>query len=212
MTVPRLAESDVYEMHAVHAAFRRDLARLAAIAAAGQADCQAVLAGWANFKRQLLVHHAVEDADLWPRLRRLVADRPADLAVLDEMETEHAQIGPLLDAVDAALGREPGRGQNGELAGRAAALADALARHFRHEETSAIPLMRNTLSRADLRRFKAAMARRQGLSGAATFIPWIVDGTDDAARRRFLALMPALARLANWLYWERRYRRRRLWG
>lgn len=202
-----LAEADVYEMHAVHDAFRRDLDRLARAVAAGRAGAPTVRAGWANFTWQLLVHHSVEDADLWPRLRRAVADRPGDLALLADMEAEHARIGPLIAAVDAALA-----GHQLCLAERAGELASALRHHFHHEEDRAIPLMRAVLTAADLRGFKSAMARRQGLAGAATFIPWVTDEMPAAGRRRLLALMPAPARLANWLLWDRRYRKRKLWA
>ncbi|WP_280247776.1 hypothetical protein [Nocardia abscessus] len=47
-------------MYATHDAFPRDLTRLAT--AAGHADAPGIHAGWANFNRQLHVHHTVEDA------------------------------------------------------------------------------------------------------------------------------------------------------
>jgi hemerythrin-like domain-containing protein len=153
-------------MYATHDAFRRDLERLTAAAAAGTADTPAVRAGWENFKTQLLLHHSVEDSDLWPRVQHAVADRPGDLALLAEMEAEHAQIDPLLAGVDAALS---GRAAN--LTRPAQELSSALGAHLTHEEENALPLIQSVLTRADWRAFAGQMRRRQGVKGAAIYIP-----------------------------------------
>jgi len=58
-----------------------------------------------DFKTQLLLHHDVEDAHLWPRLRLVVAERRRDLTLVDEMEAEHARLDPLLAAIDEASSR-----------------------------------------------------------------------------------------------------------
>src|SRR5881394_1749001 len=100
MTVSQQDTIDFTVMYATHDAFRRDLERLEAAAAAGKAGTPEVRAGWESFKSQLIVHHTVEDAYLWPRLRSAVAGRPDDLALLDDMEAEHARIDPLLAAVE----------------------------------------------------------------------------------------------------------------
>jgi hypothetical protein len=90
-TADRAAEAiDFTMMHATHDAFRRDLRRLTAASAARTADAPGVRAGWENFKAQLLLHHSVEDSDLWPRVRRAAAGRPTSLTLLDEMGAEHA--------------------------------------------------------------------------------------------------------------------------
>jgi hypothetical protein len=44
----------------------------------------------------------------WPRLCRAVADQPTELALLEEIEAEHAVLDPLLSAVDEALTSRPG--------------------------------------------------------------------------------------------------------
>ena len=49
-------------MYATHDAFRRDLEKFEAAVASGRPDSPGVRAGWANFRRQLDVHHSVEDA------------------------------------------------------------------------------------------------------------------------------------------------------
>ena len=131
-TADRTAEAiDFTMMYVTHDAFRRDLGRFTAASSAGTAHAPGVRAGWENFKAQLLLHHSVEDTHLWPRVRRATAGRPAGLALLDEMEAEHAQIDPLLAAVDDALA-----GSASNLAGHVAELASALAKAVEREDRS----------------------------------------------------------------------------
>jgi iron-sulfur cluster repair protein YtfE (RIC family) len=198
---------DFTMMYVTHDALRRDLGRLATAAAAGKARVPAVLAGWENFKAQLHIHHTVEDDDLWPRLYRAVADQPSELALLEQMETEHAALDPLLSAVDEALTRQPQ-----EPLDKRQALTATLDAHLRHEENSALPLIQSVLSTADWRGFARSMARAQGVKGAAVYVPWIVDGATVAERKRFFSVLPAPIRLINRLLWEPRYRERGLWA
>lgn len=207
MTASAQGTINFTEMYATHEAFSRDLERLVAAADAGATDRPEVRAGWENLKTQLHIHHSVEDADLWPRTRRAAARRPDDLALLAEMEAEHALLDPLLTAVDRALAAG-----STELSDRSRELATALSGHLRHEESKALPLIQSVLTPADWRGFKRAMARAQGISGAAVYIPWIIDSRPPAERRTFLARMPAPARLITRLVWEPRYRERNLWA
>jgi iron-sulfur cluster repair protein YtfE (RIC family) len=198
---------DFTMMYVTHDAFRRDLARFRAASAAGTAHTSGVRTGWENFKAQLLLHHSVEDTELWPRVRRAAAGRPAGLALLDEMEAEHAQIDPLLAAVDGALA---GSGQG--LVTHAAALASALEWHLKHEEDAVLPLIQSVCTPGDWRAFASEMRRRQGVKGAAIYVPWILDGTAPGGRQRFLAALPAPVRIISRLVWEPRYRQRGLWA
>jgi hypothetical protein len=122
------------------------------------------------------------------------------------MEAEHAQIEPLLAAVDDALA-----GSVSTLAAPAAGLASALEWHLKHEEDAALPLIQSVCTPADWRAFVGAMRRRQGVKGAATYVPWILDGTAPDGQRRFLAALPAPVRVTSRLLWEPRYRQRDLW-
>ena len=197
---------DFTMMYVTHDAFRRDLRRFTAASAAGTAQGPGVRAGWENFKAQLLVHHSVEDTDLWPRVRRAAAGRPSGLALLDEMEAEHAQIDPLLAAVDDALA-----GSASNLAAHAAGLASALEWHLKHEEDAALPLIQSVCTPADWRAFADEMRRHQGVKGAAIYVPWILDGAAPEGQQRFMAALPAPVRVINRLLWEPRYRQRGLW-
>jgi hypothetical protein len=199
---------DFTMMYVTHDALRRDVGRFAEAVAAGRAESPAVRAGWENFRAQLHVHHTVEDDDLWPRLYRAVGGQPEQLAMLEEMEAEHAVLDPMLESVETALMG----GDASALGERVDALAVALDGHLRHEETSALPLIQAVLTPKDWKGFGAAMRRAQGLKGAGVYVPWIVDGASAADRKRFFAVLPAPLEMVNRLVFEPRYRRMGLWG
>ncbi|WP_406470915.1 hemerythrin domain-containing protein [Streptomyces sp. NBC_01615] len=198
---------DLTVMYAAHDAFRRDLERLGKAAADGTAFTPQVRAGWDNFTHQLHIHHTAEDSDLWPRVRREVAGRPQDIALLAEMEAEHGLLDPQLTAVDAAL-----KDRLVELPELVHALASTLDDHLAHEEASALPLIQEVLTPADWGAFTGRIRETQGLRGAAVFVPWIVDGIPPADRAAFLGALPPPVRVLNRLFWEAGYRRRGLWG
>jgi hypothetical protein len=105
------------------------------------------------------------------------------------MEAEHAQIGPLLAAVDAALS-DPAS----NLPPHVAELTSALEWHLKHEEDAALPLIQAVCTPADWRAFTGEMRRRQGVKGAAIYIPWILDGAAPAQQPRRLTSQPATGR------------------
>jgi hemerythrin-like domain-containing protein len=205
MTVAQQGKIDFTVMYATHDAFRRDLGRLERAAAAGRAD--KVLAGWENFKNQLHVHHSVEDATLWPRVERAVADRPGDLALMKEMKAEHALLDAPLNAVDEAIARK-----SGDLGEQIKELAAVLVQHMEHEQDSALPLIQEVLTPADWSAFKNAMARRQGPRGAAMYVPWVIDGIGPEDQRKILDTMPSAIAVLNRLFWQSRYAKKQLWG
>ena len=205
-------------MYAAHDAFTRDLARLAA--AAGRGAEPSVRAGWATFSRQLSVHHTAEDTVLWPALRAKVT-RAAEIAVLDDMAAEHAQIDPLLAQVDRALtdaaataeGADgTGGGDGGDaLTASADELRRLLSSHLRHEENEALPLVATYLGAKGWAAFGRSVAKTHGFSGVAEFFPWMLDGADPATRQQLLALLPPPARLVYRTLWAPRYARATRW-
>jgi iron-sulfur cluster repair protein YtfE (RIC family) len=206
MSDPDQGTIDLTVMYAAHDAFRRDLDRLAGAVAAGKAGAAPVRRGWENFEHQLRVHDTAEDAALWPRVRDAVRGSPADLALLDELEAEHARMDPLLDAVGRALAD----GTAG-IAEHVHRLRRSLDGHLRQEESSALPLVQSVLGPADWQEFLDELRRRQGLKGAAVFVPWIIDGVLPTERSRFLSTMPPRVRALTRLTWEPGYRKLRLW-
>jgi hypothetical protein len=83
--------------------------------------------------------------------------------------------------------------------------------HLKHEEDAALPLIQSVCTPADWRAFAGAMRRRQGIKGAARYVPWILDGMPPEKQRRFLAALPAPVRVLSRIVWEPRYRQRGLW-
>lgn len=144
---------DLTVMWAFHDAFRRDLGHLAHTASRHRAQLEepnrhaAVQAGWELFKTQLHIHHTAEDADLWPRMRTHMADRPDELALLQAMQDEHAHIDPMLAAVDGAFADRAGGHQR--LGDTVDALAGSLNGHLTHEERDVLPLIDLSLTQAE---------------------------------------------------------------
>jgi hemerythrin-like domain-containing protein len=199
---------DTTMMYAVHDAFQRDLDRITSLAERGVTPGSAVHVGWDRFKAYLHVHHTAEDTHLWPVLRAKVAGRPADLALLEEMENEHTGLTALLDAVDAALtsSAPPHR-----LAVHAQRLSHALTAHCDHEEDMALPLVTELLTEREWAAFGAEQRRQLGRSGAASFFPWLLDGAPDHTQRKLLAILPPPVRFIYRAWWRPRYFRDRHW-
>ncbi len=204
-------DADLTIMLGAHAAFRRDLVRLARAATFADlpdpARRASVRAGWEVFKRQLHLHHTAEDTIVWPALRDRLGHSAHALSVLDAMEAEHKEIDPLLAAVDEAFG-DP----------RAAALADvtdalsmSLSGHLSHEERDGLPLIGVALTAAEWRGVGVKIARRSGLSRAGEMFAWIADEADPDEAAAVVGTLPPPARLIYRAVWRPRYRRSSLW-
>jgi Hemerythrin HHE cation binding domain len=199
---------DFTVMYAAHDAFYRDLIQLTQAARSGRTAHPAVQARWITFKNQLHLHHTAEDVALWPALRRQVSD-PAQVAVLDAMEAEHARIDPLLAQVDAALAGAGGAAA--AVAASVAALADTLTGHMAHEEDEALPLVAAYLGAKGWAAFGRQAGRAQGLRGAAEFFGWMLDGASADTTRRLLGQLPPPVRLLYRAFWRPAYARRPRW-
>ena len=185
------APADVGFMRALHAALRRDLARLQQ--AAAQLDTSAgapptVLAGWDAFRTQLDNHHTAEDDDLWPVLRQELSD-PGELASVDAMVAEHQHIPAALDGVDAAL-----RGGS-ELAAPVELLSSVVLDHLAHEEREVLPLIEQRLTQAQWRAFLHTERDRRPPRERPEFLTWILDGAGKQDAAAVLTELPPPARL-----------------
>ncbi|GII51918.1 hypothetical protein Pth03_03070 [Planotetraspora thailandica] len=187
---------DMTMMFAMHDALRRDLERIARLAARGGDDPRRILAtatGWQLFTTFLRVHHTSEDIALWPVMRDIAAARPDDLALLDAMEAEHAAIDPLLADVQAALAdRDHGAER---LGGLVDALFTTLTGHLRHEESEGLALIDATFTEQQWQRFSQVHRERVG-GDAPRYLPWILDGADDRTSALILGRMPEQIRAA----------------
>jgi hypothetical protein len=162
-------------MFAAHDALRRDVAQVTQLDARNE--------GWSIFEQMLHAHHTIEDDLLWPVMRDELSGRPDDLALLDQMAKEHAEIQPLLEAVDRALAQ-------GKPASPAQAnLETHLLEHLAHEEHDALPLIDQTLTEEQWMTFGQATAQRMG-PDMPRFLPWLLDGADQDTTTRVLAMIP----------------------
>jgi hypothetical protein len=204
-------EADLTIMLGAHAAFRRDLVRLARAAAFADlpdpARRASVRAGWETLKRQLHLHHTAEDTIVWPALRQRLAHSEHAQSVLDAMEAEHAQIDPLLAAVDDAFAEPDG----GRLGDAADALTTSLTGHLAHEERDGLPLIGVALTAAEWRGVGFKIARSNGLSEAGEMFAWIADGAGPDEAAAAVGTLPPPARLIYRAIWKPRYQRTPRW-
>ena len=197
-------EVDFTMMYAAHDAFSRHLDRIAEALERDGAVSRPRRERWTLFAKQLHIHHTAEDEALWPMLRAAIAS-PDELAVLDAMEAEHAQLDPQLERIDA-LDRRGARVRRGGQRPRA---RSACSRgHMRHEENAALPLIDAYLGRAGWAEFGRHIRSTQGISGAAVYLPWLLDGAPADLAKRILAVLPPPVRVLYRVAWRRRYRAR----
>lgn len=192
---------DLTVMCAMHDALRRELAHLDRLTTAADHDPRQVLAtaaGWRLFKKALHAHHTAEDDALWPSLRRNLAGRPRDLAMLEVMEAEHAAIGTVIRAIDGAVA-DPGAGSL-RLGPLADALTRGLAGHLEHEEEAVFPLIQRELTAEQWGHFGRVQAQYVD-QDAPLLLPWLLDGTDERTADRLLARLPAPAYAACTARW-----------
>jgi hemerythrin-like domain-containing protein len=195
---------------AIHGAVRRDLGRLAgavsslcdpAIATADRrVGATGLSAYWSCFAQQLHHHHTIEDAEVFPYLRRSLSGRGA--AVLDAMGTEHDAIDHAQDAVQAALDAlmaDPTADQARELRDRLAAFRDAVISHLAHEEEAAVPLI---LEGFDDEYWMAFTSRRQMEPGTEAFLPWVLDGAPQPAVDEVTSALPPPVRTMLFEQWK----------
>ncbi|WP_131742330.1 hypothetical protein [Actinomadura roseirufa] len=218
---------DLTMLHAVYDAFRRDMARMAALTRHAGADGTdkpdgpdgaepsavtpaavpaPVLNGWTVFAFHWRAQHAAEHRALWTVMRgRPVAALRS--AALDTMDLQAARLVGLMDTVDAALEH----GDGAVLARRARDVPAAVNAHLAHKEAHVLPLIPATLTPYEWGAFDVEFRRQVGLRGLGVFLQWLLDGAPDETCRAVLRLLPPPVRFAYRRGWSPRYRRRALW-
>lgn len=178
--------ADLTMMYVLHHAFRRDLDDFVAAAERlpiGDRDAWRRLSDrWATFGVLLHDHHTKEDDYLWPLLiaKATQAGDAAALAVLADMEAEHASIDPLLAGVTAGLQRLAVAADEEARVGLVQLLGDTrenLGDHLSHEERDAIAILQQYVGGqewADLeaKKFRGGMTFGQVL----VMVPWAYKG------------------------------------
>ena len=237
-------DADLTIMIAAHEALRRDLVSLGR--AAGTADLadparrRSVCNGWEVFKRQLHIHHTAEDDLVWPALRQRLSHSENALSVLDAMEAEHAQVDPLLAAVDRAFASAAPAPADGPAdasadglaggpadgtpdaptdaptdgAGRLGEVIDplisALTSHLSHEERDALPLIGAALTGGEWRAVGRKIAVKNLKSGPEMF-GWMLHGAPPEQAAAAVGTLPPPARLLYRRVWRPRFERASRW-
>jgi hypothetical protein len=193
---------DVGFMLTIHAAMRRDLARLQSAARTGRPFPPGAVEGWNLFRRELQFHHEAEDEDLWPRVSARLTT-PEDRAVIDVMYLEHARIPEVLESLDAAI--------SAGVPPTVDDLAIPLVQHLDHEERDALPLVRTHLTDAEWHEFLRTERRKRPPRQRAEFLMWVLDDADPETAEPVLREVPGPGRFVYRNVLRRLYERRRLW-
>lgn len=203
---------DMTMMHAVHDALRRDAAQVARISRRTGDDPQLLLRsalGWEFFKSFLHVHHTSEDAAIWPVMRQTLATRPDELALLDAMESEHAQLDSLIAQVEAALAdADQGHQRLGDVID---ALVTALSQHLHHEEKETLALIDATMTPQQWQRFGEDHRQRVG-SDASRYLPWLLEEANPQYASAILSRIPEHLQQAYHTDWRAAYASLDRWG
>ncbi|MFE6054825.1 hemerythrin domain-containing protein [Kitasatospora sp. NPDC056446] len=202
----------------VHAALRRDLARLPnalRLLQPGEDDKgEALLRHWTFMTAMLTCHHEQQDTRLWPIVRRFA---PELRLLLNWLEADHHNLDHSFTRV-TTLVRIASR-DTGSAWPVAYAMEDLAARletHLRIEERQLLPRMDRVVAEGSrlggLGELLDLLRVADG-PGTADALAWLLDGVEPAAVERLLAECDDdVAR--NWPHWHATYQRctTPLWG
>lgn len=176
----------------IHAAVRRDLARLdTALAAAQDGDtarAQDLHRAYANLHAQLKHHHEQEDELVFPALVRL----GVDTALVDEMDSEHQAMSDALESTAGAMKAYAATGSAADAGAARESLAgtvQVVERHLAHEEAELEPLMAPHAESPEWKQVEKDL-RKGPLARAGDFFAWLTDGMDTQSRDYLRSAVP----------------------
>jgi hemerythrin-like domain-containing protein len=193
----------------IHAAVRRDLARLDRALAAFRPELPQraveIATAWDNLAYQLHHHHADEETIFWPILRTLGASD--ELAA--ELESEHARMVMALEHAERAMDRfraEPAAGTAASSRESIGELTGVVDEHFGHEERDLEPISAAHHAAPQLKAAQKAV-RRAHRGNTGTLFTWLLDGADDVDVRGLRREVPRPVLFVITRTSGRRYRR-----
>jgi hemerythrin-like domain-containing protein len=193
----------------IHAAVRRDLARLeSALATAPDGDLTRagqLQVAYANLHRELKHHHEGEDSYVFPFLAKV--EGASELVQV--MEAEHQLMADALAEAGSAIDAYASTGSASDARAARDAVARAhevVERHLHHEENDLEPLMLPHLETPEWKAVEKKL-RPPSLAESGRFFAWIQDGMPDDARTYLRSTIPApvtflLSRLAGRSYYK----------
>lgn len=202
----------------VHAALRRDLARLPNALRLLQPDdavgAEALQRHWDFLTAMLTCHHEQQDTRLWPLLRRFA---PELRLLLNWLESDHHNLDHSFTRVTTLVRiatRDPA--SSWPVAYAVEELAARLETHLRIEERQLLPRMEGIFpagSRIGTLPELLDLLRAADGPGTSDALVWLLEGVDEAQIDRLLAdCDDATAR--QWPHWRDTYARctDELWG
>ena len=202
--------TDTWDMVLVHRVFRREFRMLPAIVRAVPAGDtrRAEIVGdhLANVASGLHHHHTAEDDLVWPKLLERAS---LHTELINRMEAQHARLHEPLDRIAELNPRWRARADAADRDGLADVIAQAsvaLDEHLADEEREILPLIEKHLTPAEWRavgeRGKESIPKGRM---ALVFLGAIFEEATPAEQKRFLAELPAPARVLWRLIGERTY-------
>ena len=172
----------------IHAAVRRDLARLdAALGSAREGDRERAAdlqKGWAFVRDKLDKHHRQEEELIFPA----VVGFGVDPALVATMESEHDAMMTALGDIDAAMTAYAGSASraDADAAGEAVRRgSDVVERHLAHEEAELEPAIAPYLGSDDWKAVEKQLRKMPPVE-AGWYFAWLRDGGSPEAQQ-FLA-------------------------
>jgi hypothetical protein len=206
---------DLLPMYLMHHAFRRDLGRFVAAAAAtpvaDRATWRALARRWAQFGMVLHHHHTGEDNVLWPLLLARV-DQAGDRvgrATLEAMEAEHSEIDPLLESCTAGftrLAEQADDDARAALVVRLSATQERLGHHLGHEESEAMALVQAHLTPAEWHALDKAFGEEYRPRDQLFALPWVMHDLPESTLPRARAFLGRVG-ILMWHVLRRRFER-----
>ncbi|MGK4583655.1 hemerythrin domain-containing protein [Kitasatospora sp. HPMI-4] len=202
----------------VHAALRRDLARLPnalrLLQPGDTAGAEALQRHWDFLTAMLTCHHEQQDSRLWPLLRRFA---PELRLLLNWLESDHHNLDHSFTRVTTLVRiatRDPA--SSWPVAYAVEELAARLETHLRIEERQLLPRMSGVFpngSRIGTLPELLDLLRLADGPGTADALVWLLEGVDDRQIDRLLADCDDLT-ARQWPHWRDTYARvsSQLWG
>ena len=204
------ARVDTWEMVLVHRVFRREFrllpALVRAVAPGDTARARVLGEHLADVANGLHHHHTAEDELLWP----LMLERDAVHAeLIHRMEAQHARLHQPLERIEDLNARWRATASTADrdaLADVIAQASVALDEHLTDEERELLPLVAVHVTQAE---WDALGERGRSIlpkgKQALVFLGSLLEEATPGERRRFLAQLPAPARLLWRLFGDRVY-------
>lgn len=193
----------------IHAAVRRDLARLhAALGTAPDGDrarAADLERAYAYLHAELVRHHEGEDTHIWPMLAKVGVGQE----LLGAMQEEHHAMSGALAGTSTAMKAYAASGSAADAAAARAGVArtqEVVERHLGHEENELEPELQPHLESPEWRAVEKKL-RKAPPGVAGNFFAWLTDGMSEPGRAylRSVVPMPVVTILSRAL--GRRYRR-----